>query len=52
MDRAFADCSFPQEKSNSEINAELEISDGSGEEDVSRTHLSSNGSGQKNLLGI
>ncbi|XP_015079413.1 histone-lysine N-methyltransferase ASHH2-like [Solanum pennellii] len=51
LDRAFADCSFPQEKSNSEINAELEISDVSGEEDVSRAHLSLNGSGQKNLLG-
>ncbi|KAF3640375.1 putative premnaspirodiene oxygenase-like [Capsicum annuum] len=50
LDRAFADCSFPQEKSNSEINAELEISDGSGEEDVSRTRLHSNGSGQKNPL--
>ncbi|MCD7447380.1 hypothetical protein HAX54_028452 [Datura stramonium] len=51
LDKAFADCSFPQEKSNSEINAELEISDGSGEEDVSRARLSSNGSGQKNPLG-
>ncbi|KAK4370472.1 hypothetical protein RND71_009947 [Anisodus tanguticus] len=50
LDKAFADCSFPQEMSNSEINAELEISDGSGEEDVSRTGLSSNGSGQKNPL--
>ncbi|CAN4099653.1 unnamed protein product [Withania somnifera] len=50
LDRAFADCSFPQEKSNSEINAELEISDGSGEEDVSHTHLRSNGSGMKNPL--
>ncbi|OIT40689.1 PREDICTED: histone-lysine N-methyltransferase ASHH2-like [Nicotiana attenuata] len=47
LDKAFAGCSFPQEKSNSEINAELEISD---EEDVSRVHLSSNGSGQKNPL--
>ncbi|KAJ8557998.1 hypothetical protein K7X08_004764 [Anisodus acutangulus] len=50
LDKAFADCSFPQEMSNSEINAELEISDGSGEEDVSRTGLSSNGSGLKNPL--
>ncbi|KAF3337736.1 histone-lysine N-methyltransferase ASHH2-like isoform X2 [Carex littledalei] len=31
-DKAFADCSIPQEKSNAEINAELEISDGSGDE--------------------
>ncbi|XP_059301922.1 histone-lysine N-methyltransferase ASHH2-like, partial [Lycium ferocissimum] len=48
LDRAFVDCSFPQEMSNSEINAELEISD--GEEDVSRTGWSSNESGQKNPL--
>jgi histone-lysine N-methyltransferase SETD2 len=27
MNKAFADCSFPQEKSNAEINAELGISD-------------------------
>ena len=27
MDKAFADCSIPQEKSNAEINAELGISD-------------------------
>ncbi|PON60140.1 Methyltransferase [Parasponia andersonii] len=36
-DKAFADCSIPQEKSNAEINAELELSDASGEEDVSGT---------------
>ncbi|KAF5199229.1 Histone-lysine n-methyltransferase ashh2 [Thalictrum thalictroides] len=35
MDKAFADCSIPQEKSNAEINAELEISEASGEEDAS-----------------
>ena len=28
MDKEYADCSIPQEKSNSEINAELGISDG------------------------
>ncbi|XP_064969980.1 uncharacterized protein LOC135615432 [Musa acuminata AAA Group] len=28
-DKAFGDCSIPQEKTNSEINAELEISDAS-----------------------
>ncbi|CAN4102381.1 unnamed protein product [Withania somnifera] len=50
LDSAFADCSFPQEKSNSEINAELEISDGSGEEDALCTHLRSNRSGLKNPL--
>ncbi|XP_043719371.1 uncharacterized protein LOC122667200 [Telopea speciosissima] len=33
-DKAFADCSIPQEKSNAEINAELEISDASCEEDA------------------
>ena len=27
MDKAFADCSVPQEKSNADINAELGISD-------------------------
>ncbi|XP_050388298.1 histone-lysine N-methyltransferase ASHH2 [Argentina anserina] len=39
QDRDFADCSIPQEKSNAEINAELEISDASGEEDASDTQL-------------
>ncbi|KAK1361420.1 histone-lysine N-methyltransferase ASHH2-like [Heracleum sosnowskyi] len=33
-DKDFADCSIPQEKSNAEINAELDISDASCEEDV------------------
>ncbi|XP_078434729.1 histone-lysine N-methyltransferase isoform X2 [Wolffia australiana] len=33
-DKGFADCSVPQAKSNAEINAELEISDDSCEEDV------------------
>ncbi|PIN14114.1 Histone-lysine N-methyltransferase [Handroanthus impetiginosus] len=33
-DKDFADCSIPQEKSNSEINEELEISDASCEEDA------------------
>ncbi|KAJ4966706.1 hypothetical protein NE237_018555 [Protea cynaroides] len=33
-DKAFADCSIPQEKSNAAINAELEISDASCEEDA------------------
>ncbi|KAM0974051.1 hypothetical protein ACFX2I_017158 [Malus domestica] len=36
-DEAFADCSIRQEKSNSEINAELDISDASGDEDASVT---------------
>ncbi|XP_028757559.1 histone-lysine N-methyltransferase ASHH2 [Neltuma alba] len=33
-DKAFSDCSIPQEKSNAEINAELGLSDASGEEDA------------------
>ncbi|XP_057773185.1 histone-lysine N-methyltransferase ASHH2-like [Salvia miltiorrhiza] len=33
-DKDFADCSIPQEKSNSEINEELEISDASCDEDA------------------
>ncbi|ESW09471.1 hypothetical protein PHAVU_009G130100 [Phaseolus vulgaris] len=33
-DSAFADCAVPQEKSNAEINAELGLSDASGEEDA------------------
>ncbi|KAL2339733.1 hypothetical protein Fmac_007673 [Flemingia macrophylla] len=33
-DKAFADCGIPQEKSNAEINAELGLSDASGEEDA------------------
>ncbi|CAA6667711.1 unnamed protein product [Spirodela intermedia] len=33
-DKAFADCTIPQEKTNAEINAELEISDASCEEDL------------------
>ncbi|KAL8482235.1 hypothetical protein ACS0TY_028403 [Phlomoides rotata] len=38
-DKDFADCSIPQEKSNSEINQELEISDGSCEEDAFGTFM-------------
>ncbi|XP_017421531.1 histone-lysine N-methyltransferase ASHH2 isoform X2 [Vigna angularis] len=33
-DKAFADCAVPQEKSNAEINAELGLSDASGDEDA------------------
>ncbi|XAR62849.1 Histone-lysine N-methyltransferase [Bertholletia excelsa] len=39
MDEGFANCSIPQEKSNAEINAELEISDASCEEDTSDAGL-------------
>ncbi|KAL7086177.1 hypothetical protein ACP275_14G323400 [Erythranthe tilingii] len=41
-DNDFADCSIPQEKSNSEINEELEISDASGEENAGDAMLKSN----------
>ncbi|KAK6115600.1 hypothetical protein DH2020_007869 [Rehmannia glutinosa] len=41
-DKDFADCSIPQEKSNSEINEELEISDASCEEDACGALLTSN----------
>lgn len=43
MDIAFADCSIPQEKSNSQINDELDISDASGEEDVNDARLNYKG---------
>ncbi|KAK9270427.1 hypothetical protein L1049_026006 [Liquidambar formosana] len=43
MDKAFADCSIPQEKSNAEINAELEISDASCEDDANDDRLNSKG---------
>jgi histone-lysine N-methyltransferase SETD2 len=46
-DTEFADCSIPQEKSNSAINAELEISDASCEEDACTTRLTSKQSGQR-----
>ncbi|KAL3845491.1 hypothetical protein ACJIZ3_002894 [Penstemon smallii] len=46
-DKDFADCSIPQEKSNSEINKELEISDASCEEDACDTSLTSNHKGSK-----
>ncbi|CAN6476187.1 unnamed protein product [Victoria cruziana] len=36
-DKRFADCSIPQEKSNAEINAELNISDASCDEDFPST---------------
>ncbi|KAF9599873.1 hypothetical protein IFM89_001819 [Coptis chinensis] len=49
MDKAFGDCSIPQEKSNAEINAELEISEASGEEDASYTRPMSKGFEEKQL---
>lgn len=47
QDQAFADCSIPQEKSNAEINAELQISD---EEDARDGHLGSKGSSLRQSL--
>ncbi|KAG6482247.1 hypothetical protein ZIOFF_058878 [Zingiber officinale] len=38
-DKAFADCSIPQEKTNSEINAELEITDASCDEDAPKKNF-------------
>ncbi|KAF6147948.1 hypothetical protein GIB67_001523 [Kingdonia uniflora] len=49
LDKAFADCSIPQEKTNAEINAELEISDGSCEEDASAMHRPSKSFEHKQL---
>ena len=51
MDKIFGDCSFPQEKSNADINEELELYEASGEEDASNTHLNSSQSEQKQLIG-
>ncbi|VFR00252.1 unnamed protein product [Cuscuta campestris] len=47
LDERFADCSTPQEKSNSEINLELEISDMSGEDDVFDARLNCDPPGKK-----
>ena len=53
MDKDFADCSIPQEKSNADINAELQISDDSCEEDAdSDARLDSVKSTQKQQKGI
>lgn len=49
QDQAFADCSIPQEKSNAEINADLQISD---EEDACDGKIGSKGSGHKQLVGL
>lgn len=50
MDKAFADCSIPQEKSNADINEELELSEASCEEDACNTRLNSSKLGQKQLI--
>jgi len=49
QDQAFADCSIPQEKSNAEINAELQISD---EEDGRDGNLGSKGGGIRHAIGL
>ncbi|XP_019702782.1 uncharacterized protein [Elaeis guineensis] len=48
-DKAFADCSILQEKTNAEINAELEISDVSCDEDFSNIQPCSKGTGISKL---
>ncbi|XP_058089839.1 uncharacterized protein LOC131236579 [Magnolia sinica] len=48
-DKGFADCLIPQEKSNAEINAELEISDASCEEDSCSARPSSKGFERRQL---
>lgn len=52
MDKEYADCSIPQEKSNADINAELDISDASCEEDACDVRLDSIDSVQKQLKGV
>lgn len=52
MDKAFADCGIPQEKSNADINAELEISDASGEEDAPGPRPKHKGLEHRRLTGI
>lgn len=51
VDKDFADCSIPQEKSNAEINAELDISDASCEEDAGTALHKPHGLEKKNLTG-
>ncbi|GMY06658.1 histone-lysine N-methyltransferase ASHH2 isoform X3, partial [Fagus crenata] len=51
LDKAFAACSIPQEKSNAEINAELDISDASGEEDACDAHLNYKGLERRRSTG-
>lgn len=51
-DTKFSSCSIPQEKSNAEINAELDISDASGEEDTGDAVLNSTRFEQKQSTGI
>ena len=46
MDKTFGDCSIPQEKSNADINEELELSEASCEEDNTRSNSSQSGQKQ------
>lgn len=52
MDKSFADCSIPQEKSNADINAELDISDASCEEDANGDRCNSKGLDRRHSAGI
>lgn len=52
MDVSFADCSIPQEKSNADINAELDISDASCEEDEGTAHPNYKELGLSRLTGF
>lgn len=55
LDKTFGDCSIPQEKSNADINEELELSDASCEEDAcnnNNTRMNSSQAGQKQLIDL
>ncbi|KAL2893995.1 Histone-lysine N-methyltransferase ASHH2 [Bienertia sinuspersici] len=49
QDQTFADCAIPQEKSNAEINAELQISD---EEEARDGHLASKSNGLRQSVAL
>ena len=51
MDKTFGDCSIPQEKSNADINEELELSDASCEEDACNTRLNTSQLRPKQPIG-
>lgn len=51
VDKEFADCSIPQEKSNAAINAELDISDASCEEDAGAALHKRSGQEKKKFTG-
>lgn len=51
MDEEFSDCSIPQEKSNAEINAELDLSDASCEDEAGASLHKPSGPEKKKLTG-